>query len=309
MRLNRRFNKTVATTLSLLMLLMCPAFFPGAAEAGLFSTIKDKVKAHPVKSALAAVAVGAGAFLAAPYVASAVGAASGAIGAGGIGAAVSGIGAGLAGIGTTIWGGLVAAGGFVTGALGAIGGAIGGLFSGIAGFITGIVGSPLFIPALVIIGAAVIGYILWKKYKRQGQNIGNGSNLPGTSANVGTPVTEITVNPDQGQPAVASEIPPSSTTPASSEVPVAGEQTMNTGAGEVAAAAPVQAGDALKTAHSDYIKAYNEYISKVTNIGGSENPDEELRNNMRRDDAQKSLTAYRDAYNKYITLLRQSNAK
>jgi hypothetical protein len=308
MRFNRRFNKMVATTLSLLMLLVCPAFFPSSAEAGLFSKIKDTVKKHPVKSALAAVAVGAGAFLAAPYVASAVGAASGAIGAGGIGAAVSGIGAGIAGVGSAIWGGLVAAGGFVTGALGAIGGAIGGLFSGIAGFITGIVGSPLFIPALVVIGAAVIGYILWKKYKRQPQAIGNGSNLPTVGNQAATPITEITVAPSQ-TPVTAGEIPPSSSTPASTEVPVAGDTTMNSGAGQVAESTPAVAGDALKNAHADYIKAYNEYISKVTNIGGSENPDEELRNNMRRDDAQKSLNAYRDAYNRYITLLRQSNAK
>lgn len=304
MRLSRSFMKSVATTLTITMVLISLIAIPSRAEAGLFSKIKDTVKKHPVKSALAAVAVGAGAFIAAPYVASAVGACTGAVATGGIGAAVSGIGAGVAGIGSAIWGGLVAAGGFVTGALGAIGGAIGSLFSGIAGFFTGIVGSPLFIPALVIIGAAVIGYFLWKKYKRQRQSIGNGSNLPGVTSmpSVGIP-GEIVVRPDVTP--ISNEVPPSSTTPASTEIPVGANQTQqpNTGAGEVTVTEPVQAGDALKAAHGDYIKAYNRYISLITNIGGSENPDEELRNNMRKDDTQKALTDYREAYNRYITLL------
>lgn len=312
MRLNRKFMKAVATTLSVLMLLVSPAFFPSKAEAGLFTKIKDTVKAHPVRSALAAVAVGAGAYLAAPHVAAMIGVAGGAISTGGIGAAVSGIGAGIAGIGSTIWGGLVAAGGFVTGTLGAIGGAIGSMFSGIAGFFTGIIGSPLFVPALVIIGAAVIGYFLWKKYKRQNQTISNGGGLPtvGQTPSVGIP-GEIAVRPDVAP--TTNEVPPSSTTPAAAEIPVganvqAPSTTANTGAGTVTAA-PVEAGDALKTAHSDYIAAYNKYISTITAIGGSENPDEELRNNMRKDESQKALTDYREAYNRYITLLRQSNSK
>ena len=83
---------------------------------------------------------------------------------------------------------------------------------------------------------------------------------------------------------------------------------LHPGAGEVVAA-PAQASDALKSAHAEYIQAYNAYISKVTSIGGSENPDEELRTNMRRDDTQQALNNYRAAYDKYITLLRQSNSK
>jgi len=47
----------------------------------------------------------------------------------------------------------------------------------------------------------------------------------------------------------------------------------------------------------------------VTNIGGTENPDEELRSNLLRTDTQTALNDYREAYNKYITLLRQSNSK
>ncbi|MBI3038564.1 hypothetical protein HYY75_05860, partial [bacterium] len=287
MRLNRRLMKALSTTLSVLILLTSLSIATRA-EAGLFSKIKDTVKRSPVKSALAAVAVAGGAIIAAPYVASAVGAASGAIAAGGVGAAVTGIGSGILGIGSAIWGGIVAAGGFVTGALGAIGGAIGGVFSGIAGFIGGIIGSPLFIPALLVIGAAVVGYMLWKKYKRQRQDIGNGGGLPSVLPTVGAPVGEVVVSGEVGRPPSSSEVPPESSNPAGSEIPVRPDQAPapTTGAGEVTPPVQTQAPDALKSAHADYIKAYNKYIGIVTNIGGSENPDEEMRTNMRRSDTQ-----------------------
>jgi hypothetical protein len=307
MRLTHRLLKTVATTLAVVMLLTGCAT---SANAGLFSKIKDTVKKHPVGAALAGVAAVGGAVLAAPYISSALGFGSGmAVAAkGGAVAAVAGAGAGIAGIGTAIWGGIVAAGGFVTGAIGAIGGAIGGIFSGIAGFIGGIIGSPLFIPALCIIGAAVVGYILWKKYKRQKQTISNGGNLPAASPFVGVPSSEIVVSPSVGAP-IANEIPPSSSAPVTSTpVVVSGDQAPATT--EVApVASPVNASSELKTAHAEYIKAYNKYINSVTNIGGSENPDEELRSNMLRSDVQKSLNDYREAYNRYITLLRQSNSQ
>ncbi|NLI76178.1 MAG: hypothetical protein GX442_07015 [Candidatus Riflebacteria bacterium] len=302
MRLHRSLSRSLATTLAVVMLLTA---FTTSADAGLFSTIKEKVKNNPVKAALATVAVGAGAIIAGPYIASALGFASGATVAAGAGAAtaIGGLGAGIAGIGSTIWGGICAAGGFVTGALGAVGAAIGSMFSGIAGFIGGIIGSPLFIPALVVIGAAVVGYILWKKYKRQKQTIGNGNDLPSAAPSVSVPSTEVVVSGDIGKP--TGEVPVSA--PAV-EVPVAANTTPPST--EVAPeVAPVAASDALKAAHADYIKAYNKYINIVTNIGGSENPDEEMRTNMLRSDTQKALNDYRDAYNKYITLLRQSNSK
>ncbi len=302
MRLNRTLTRSLATTLAVMMLLTA---FTHSAEAGLFANLVNKAKQNPVKTALATVAVGAGAIIAGPYIASALGFASGATVAAGAGAAtaVGGLGAGIAGIGATIWGGLCAAGGFVTGALGAVGAAIGSMFSGIAGFIGGIIGSPLFIPALVVIGAAVVGYLLWKKYKRQKQTISNGSNLPSAAPSVTIPRGEVVVSGDIGKPtgevpvaAPATEIPVvANTTPASTEV-----------APEVA---PVAASDALKAAHAKYIKAYNRYINIVTNIGGSENPDEEMRTNMLRSDTQAALNEYRNAYNEYITLLRQSNSK
>lgn len=311
MKLNRRFMKFLATTLSVVLLLT--AFGVPTAEAGkisnLFTKIKDTVKNHPVKSALGAVAIGGSAILAAPFIAKAVGLAAGvgAVGKVGAVAAVAAAGSGIAAIGTTIWGGLVAAGGFVTGALGSLGAGIAGMFSGIAGFIGGIIGSPLFIPALVVIGAAVVGYILWKKYKRQKQDLGNGTELPNAIPTVGAPSTEVVVSREIGAP-TGNEIPPSSN---GNEIPVSGSQTPTPAASTevVAQPAPVAASDELKTAHADYIKAYNKYIGLVTNIGGSENPDEEMRTNMRRQDVQSALTAYRDSYNKYIQMLRQSNSK
>lgn len=305
MRLKRSFMKMIATTLAVFMLLTA---FGTSANAGLFTKIKDTVKHNPVKSALAGVAAVGGAVLAAPYLASAVGFASGSVAgiAGGATAAVAGAGVGLAGIGATIWGGLSAAGGFITGTIGALGGAIGSVFSGIAGFIGGIIGSPLFIPALCLVGAAVAGYFLWKKYKRQNQTIGNSNNLPSLGP-VALPSNEVVVSPNVGAPTLG--VAPSVEIPVSGNVSAPAATTTPVTAAVVEPAPTANASTELKAAHAEYIRAYNKYINMVTNIGGSENPDEELRSNLLRTDTQKSLNDYREAYNRYITLLRQSNSK
>ncbi len=302
MRLKRSILKTIATTLTVVMLLTA---FGTSAHAGLFTKIKDTVKNNPVKSALAGVAAVGGAILGAPYIASAVGFASGSVAgvAGGATAAVAGAGAGLAGIGATIWGGISAAGGFITGTLGAIGGAIGSVFSGIAGFIGGIIGSPLFIPALCLVGAAVAGYFIWKKFRRQKQTISNGSNIP-SAGPVAAPTTEVVVSGDFQAPS-SSEIPQVSST----EVVVSADAQAPVTEGTPEPAPTGNSSTALKSAHAEYIQAYNKYINMVTNIGGSENPDEELKSNMLRSDTQTALNNYREAYNRYITLLRQSNSK
>lgn len=307
MRLKRSLMKTLATTLAVAMILV--AFSSTQLDASLFSRIRDSVRNNPVRSAVAGIAAVGGAILAAPYIASAVGFASGSVAgiAGGAVAAVGGAGAGLAGIGATIWGGITAAGGFVTGALGAVGGAIGSLFSGVAGFVGGIIGSPLFIPALCLIGVGVAGYFLWRRYSRQRQTIGSGSGLPsvvpGSSSVI--PTGDVAVVPNATGPSTGTggEIPVtgSASAPSASEVPVT--------EGVPAPAPTAGATTELRAAHAEYIKAYNNYINMVTNIGGSENPDEELRSNMLRSDTQSALNEYREAYNRYITLLRQSNSK
>ena len=282
-----------------LIVVMFMTSFGSAASAGLFSKIKDAVKNHPVKSALAGVAAVGGTILAAPYLAKAIGFASGNIGAvaGGASTAVAAVGTGLAAIGSTIWGGVCAAGGFVTGVLGAIGGAIGSVFSGIAGFVGGIIGSPLFVPALCIVGAAVAGYFIYKHYKRQKQTVSNSNNIP----------TISTANSSEVVSVGASEVVPTTEIPVSSSVTPA-EANVSAHAEIPAVDASSDSSDELTRAHAEYIEAYNKYINLVSNVGASENLDEEVRNNMLRTDTQTALTAYREAYNRYVTLLRQSNS-
>ena len=299
MRLKHSLMRFMAT---ILVVVMFMASFGSTAHAGLFTKIKDAVKNHPVKSALVGVAAVGGTILAAPYIASAVGFASGSIGAvaGGATTAVAAAGTGLAAIGSTIWGGVCAAGGFVTGVLGAIGGAIGSVFSGIAGFIGGIIGSPLFVPALCVIGAAVAGYLIYKHYKRQKQTVSNSNNIPTISVAKDSKTVE---NVTASGVVTTTEIPVSS-----SVTPTQASNATVTDAEIPAVSASSSSSDELTKAHSEYIQAYNKYINLVTNIGGSENLDEEVRSNMLRSDTQSALTEYREAYNRYVTLLRQSNS-
>ncbi len=297
MRLKHSLMRLMATTLIVVMFIASSC---SVAHAGLFSKIKDAVKNHPVKTALASVAAVGGAILAAPYVASAVGFASGSIGAvaGGATTAVAAAGTGLAAIGSTIWGGVCAAGGFVTGVLGAIGGAIGSVFSGIAGFVGGIIGSPLLVPALCVAGAAVAGYFIYKHYKRQKQTVSNSNDIPTTSNKSSSEVVTVSANN-----VASTEIPVSS-----SVTPSQATNATVTDAKLSAVSSSTSSSDELTKAHSEYIQAYNKYINLVTNIGGSENLDEEVRSNMLRTDTQTALTEYREAYNRYVTLLRQSNS-
>ncbi len=300
MRLKHSLMRLMATALVVVMFMA--SFGSTAANAGLFSKIKDAVKDHPVKSALAGIAAVGGTVLAAPYLASAVGFAGGTIGAlaGSATTAVAAAGTGLAAVGSTIWGGVCAAGGFVTGVLGAIGGAIGSVFSGIAGFIGGIFTSPLFIPALCIVGAAVAGYFIYKHYKRQKQTVSNSNNIPTISVASPSEVGNVVA---ANEVAVSSEVPVSN-----SATPVVAANATVTDAELAPVSTSASTSDELTRAHSEYIQAYNKYINLVTNIGGSENLDEEVRSNMLRSDTQTALTEYREAYNRYVTLLRQSNS-
>ncbi len=300
MRLKHSLMRFMATALVVVMFMTS---FGSAASAGLFTKIKDAVKNHPVKTALAGVAAVGGTLLAAPYLAKAVGFASGSIGAvaGGATTAVAAAGTGLAAIGSTIWGGVCAAGGFVAGVLGAVGGAIGSVFSGIAGFVGGIIGSPLFVPALCIVGAAVAGYLIYKHYKRQKQSVSNSNDIPAIS--VANSSEAVTVSANNEVVGSSVEIPVSS-----SVTPV--EATNVSSSAEIPAvdASNTSSSDELSKAHEEYIEAYNRYINLVSNVGASENLDEEVRSNMLRTDTQAALTQYREAYNRYVTLLRQSNS-
>lgn len=297
MRLKHSFMRLMATALVVVMFMT--SFGAASAQAGLFSKLKDAVKNNPVTSALVGVAAVGGTILAAPYLASAVGFASGSVAAiaGGATTAVAAAGTGLASIGATIWGGVSAAGGFVTGVLGTIGGAIGSVFSGIAGFVGGIIGSPLFVPALCVAGAAVAGYFIYKAYKRHKTNVANSNDIPTVKVAGNSDVTEVT----------ASKVIPEGEIPVS-QSPVEATKVTVTDAELAPVDASSCSSNELTQAHSDYIQAYNKYINLVTNIGGSENLDEEVRSNMLRSDTQAALTEYREAYNRYVTLLRQSNS-
>ena len=104
MRLKHSLMRFMATALIVVMFMTS---FGSAASAGLFTKIKDAVKNHPVKTALAGVAAVGGTILAAPYLAKAIGFASGNLGAvaGGATTAVAAAGTGLAAIVSAIWGG------------------------------------------------------------------------------------------------------------------------------------------------------------------------------------------------------------
>ncbi len=279
--MKRRYalNVTLCIVLSLLMLVDFAIFNPAPA----FALDKKSV----LVGAGVGVAAGAGVVLAAPAIAGAVGAAAG----------------GIAGVGSAIIGGVAAVAGGLVGAVAAVGGAIGSALGAVGGFIAGIIASPLFIPALIVIGAAVAGYFLYKRYKARQAN---GPALPG-SEEVFPGGDEIFVTPGdyeisgvvpEGSPAgpvsigdsdvitiggdviAVSDEPPSISIPAA-QAPVVTETT---------SVVPTTGGS-LKAAHDRYIAAYQKYTTLVTNSGGAK-PAE----------VQDALKQYRDAYNDYQNL-------
>lgn len=278
---------TLCIVLSLLMLVDFAIFNPAPA----FALDKKSV----LIGAGAGVAVGAGVVLAAPAIGAAIGAA------GGI----------AAGAGTAVVGGVAAVAGGIMGTLAAVGGAIAAAVGSIGGFIAGIFASPLFIPALLIIGAAVAGYFLYKKYKasRGGNaNSPNGEVLPGSDEIFVTPgdyeMTGVVPSGDQAAPvsigdadvitlggdviAIADEVP-------SVDIPAAQAPTTTTTTTVTDTAVP-STNDSLKSAHDRYIAAYQKYTSLVTNSGGAK-PEE----------IKEALTQYREAYNSYQNLRMTGN--
>lgn len=268
--------------LSLLMLVDFAVFNPAPVHA------LDK-KSVLVGAGIGA-AAGAGIALAAPAIGGAIGAAGG-----------------LAGIGTAIVGGVAAVAGGIVGAVAAVGGAIASAVGAIGGFIAGIFASPLFIPALLIIGAAVVGYMLYKRYKARkaasapGEE-GSDEVLPGADEIFVTPgdydmVQVVPEGEDWGPVSIGDddiialggdEVTISDEPPASVAVPA---QNPAQGTTSVTDTGVPSANDSLKAAHDRYIAAYQKYTTLVTNSGGAD-PAE----------IQEALQAYRAAYNDYQSM-------
>lgn len=263
--------------LSLLMLVDFAVFTPAPAHA------LDK-KSVLVGAGVGAVA-GAGIALAAPAIGGAIGAAGG-----------------IAGIGTAIVGGIAAVGGGIIGAVAAVGGAIASAVGAIGGFIAGIFASPLFVPALLIIGAAAVGYLLYKRYKARKAASAPGESdevLPGSDEIFVTPgdyemvqvipegdeMEPISIGDDDvialgGDEVSISDDPPSVNIPAT-----------NPAQSPVVDNSVPSSNDSLKAAHDRYIAAYQKYTTLVTNSGGADPAQ-----------IQEALQAYRAAYNDYNTL-------
>lgn len=268
---------TLCMVLSLLMLVDFTIFNPSPVHA------LDK-KSVLIGAGVGA-AAGAGIVLAAPA----------------IGAAVAGAG----GVGAAVVGGVAATAGGVVGALAAFGGAIASALGAVGGFIAGIFASPLFIPALVIVGVAVAGYFLYKRYKAKKQ----GSAASGPDSEVLPGSDEIYVTPGDyqisgvvpegdaagpvnvgdsavislgGDAVTISDEPPSVAIPA--------QAPTTTSVVEPASGVPTSS-DSLKAAHDRYIAAYQKYTTLVTNSGGASAAD-----------VQRALAEYREAYNDYNNL-------
>lgn len=265
--------------LSLLMLVDYTVFQPAPA----FGKIDKK---SALIGGAVGVAAGAGIALAAPAIGSAI------AGAGGIG-----------GIGAAIVGGVAAIGGGVIGAVSAFAGAVGAAISAVGGFIAGIFTSPLFIPALLIVGACVAGYFIYKKYKEKKSKDANSAVLPESET--------ITITPGDYQ--MSSVFPESKVLPVGStnseiisvsgesikvsdEVPVAASPAK---VPEVSAAVEVDDSGEVETsksanleeAHNRYIAAYQKYTNLVTNSGGADS-----------NEVNRALKEYQEAYKEYETL-------
>ena len=267
---------TLCIVLSLLMLVDFAVFNPAPA----FALDKKSV----LIGAGVGVAAGAGIVLAAPAIGGAMAAA------GGVGAAVVG--------------GVAATAGGVVGALAAVGGTIMAALGAVGGFIAGIFASPLFIPALIIVGAAVAGYFLYKRYKAKKQgNAASGPNsevFPGgdeifvtpgdyemtgvvPSGDAAAPVSvgnDAVITIGSGDAVSISDVPPSVSVPAA--------QAPTTTVTEPAVTGVPTSSDGLKAAHDRYIASYQKYTTLVTNSGGAD-PAE----------IQRALAEYREAYNDY----------
>ena len=278
----KRAKVLLCMVLSLLMLVDYTVFQPAPA----FGKIDKK---SALIGGAVGVAAGAGIALAAPA----------------IGGAIAGAG-GIGGIGAAIVGGIAAIGGGVVGAVSAMAGAIGAAISAVGGFIAGIFTSPLFIPALLIVGACVAGYFIYKKYKEKKSKEANSSVLPESET--------ITVTPGDYQ--MSGVFPEGEVLPVSSntsdEIISVGKDTVTITDEVPLAAAPAKNPDSVlsaaeqadasgevarvesasvEEAHSRYIAAYQKYTNLVTNSGGADT-----------NEVNRALREYQEAYQEYQTL-------
>jgi len=275
-----RIRTIICMVLALMMVVDFSVFQPIVAVP---ASAKIDTKSALIGGAVG-VAAGAGIVLAAPA----------------IGSAIAGAG-GIAGIGTAVVGGAASIFGGVLGVFGAIGGAIAGVFSAVGGFIAGLVASPLFIPALVLVGAAVIGYFLYKKYKESKKD-GKDANAPVIENAVYVSPTDYEMSamiPEGDDPVTLGSsneiisigggedvtVSVSDTIPVENTAAATVEQIETTGSVATANS------ESLKAAHDRYIACYQKYTTLVTNSGGADSAT-----------VQKALEDYRAAYTEYQTL-------
>ncbi|HPG57657.1 MAG TPA: hypothetical protein PKW98_07550 [Candidatus Wallbacteria bacterium] len=265
-----------------------------------------------VKHLLVGGLVGAGAVIAWPTISAALGCAAGAVGsvAAGIGSAVVG---GVAAAGAAVATGGAAVGGAIAGVGVAAGSAVTAGFGAIGGAVAAITASPLFVPALLIAGAVIIGYIIYKK-KFAGTKLSKNINpfatgvtstsAPTVAANTGTvaptapnPSIPTSINPNMGSGAqVASgSAPTNNSTPTSLSLNegASAERKPNVGAvAENVTAAPESTGNnTVAAAHEKYVNAYKNYINLLSGGKASDAPE-----------VQKALGEYKAAFDEYQKL-------
>ncbi len=270
-----------------------------------------------VKHLLVGGLVGAGAVLAWPTISAALGCAAGAVGsvAAGVGSAVVGaVGAAGAAVAT----GGAAVGGAIAGVGAAAGSAVTAGFGAIGGAVAAITASPLFVPALLIAGAVIIGYIIYKK-KFAGTKLSKNINpfatgvtstsAPTVVANTGTvaatpsPSIPTSINPNMGAAETAQvnsgSAASSSSTPttASFNEGASAERKPNMGTvAENVTAAPDNTGNTtVSAAHEKYVNAYKNYINLLS--GGKASDDPEV---------QKALNEYKTAFDEYQKLTKSA---
>ena len=221
-----------------------------------------------------------------------------------IGGAVASVAGGIAGAAVAGVTGLVGA---VGGILGTVATAIGGALSAVGGFIAGIISSPLFIPALVVVGLAVAGYLIYKKGYKDGKRDATSTadddfvndavyvaptdyEMSNTIPEGDSPVSlgtsdEIITIASSDNTVTASEQAPTQSTAAA-----AVEQIESTGAADTTNSASVE------EAYLRYKKAYNTYTSLVTNSGGADSAT-----------INAAMKEYREAWTEYNTLKGAAN--